>query len=128
MSRPWRGHSVPSYTVFTPMRMKHLSPVFPLRLFPLCGVAGMVSNIILPICPSTPHFPHLFYQSLSSWFSVFLSVSFLVDLTFHPYGTPCLALLETLFLYLLSDPVSKLTFFARCLSLCCSILVVIVLL
>ena len=46
----------------------------------------------------------------------------------HLYGTPCLALLETLCLYLLSDPVSKLTFFARRLSLCCSSLVVIVLL
>ena len=46
----------------------------------------------------------------------------------HPYGTPCLALLGTLCLYLLSDPVSKLTFFARRLSLCCRSLVVIVLL
>ena len=46
----------------------------------------------------------------------------------HPYGTPCLALLETLCHYVLSDPVSKLTFFARRLSLCCSSLVVIVLL
>ena len=40
----------------------------------------------------------------------------------HPYGTPCLALLETLCLYLLSDPVSKLTFFARRLSLVVAVL------
>ena len=37
-------------------------------------------------------------------------------------------LLGTLCLYLLSDPISKLTFFARRLSLCCRSLVVIVLL
>ena len=41
----------------------------------------------------------------------------------HPYGTPCQALLGTLCLYLLSDPVSKLTFFASRLSLCCRSLV-----
>ena len=46
----------------------------------------------------------------------------------HPYGTPCQALLGTLCFYLLSDPVSKLTFFARRLSLCCRSLVFIVLL
>ena len=28
--------------------------------------------------PLTPHFPYLFYTSLSTWFSVFLSISFLV--------------------------------------------------
>ena len=44
----------------------------------------------------------------------------------HPYGTPCQVLLGTLFLYLLSSPVSKLTFFARRLSLYCRSLVLVV--
>ena len=35
----------------------------------------------------------------------------------HPYGTPCQVLLGTLFLFLLSGPVLKLTFFAKRLSL-----------
>ena len=38
------------------------------------------STFSCPVClpHSVPHFPHLFYTSLSTWFSVFLSVSFLV--------------------------------------------------
>ena len=35
----------------------------------------------------------------------------------HPYGTPCQVLLGTLFLFLLSGPVLKLTFFACRLSI-----------
>ena len=55
-----------------------------LRLFPSSGVAEMVSDfsstLSCPIRPPhlTPHFPYLFYKNISIWFSVFLSVCFLV--------------------------------------------------
>ena len=40
----------------------------------------LYSNLSCPICPPplTLHFPYIFYSSLSTWLSVFLSVSFLV--------------------------------------------------
>ena len=62
------------------------------RAFPIILVAGMVLNIILPLCPVlyvgptlplTPYFPNLFYTSLTTYFSIFLSVSFLVGLLVH---------------------------------------------
>ena len=49
------------------------------RAFPSTGVAKMVMNISLSLCPVqyVIHFPHLFYTSISILFSLFLSVSFL---------------------------------------------------
>ena len=63
----------------------HGTPFSSPQAFPSSGVAGMVSNFCLLFCPVqysrpplTPRFLYLFNTSLSTWFSVFLSVSFLV--------------------------------------------------
>ena len=78
-------------------RSSHRSSMFRILLLlllpglsPSSGVAGVVVNIILPLCPVQfvlllQRHTFLFYTSLPTWFSVFLSVSFLalVHLTFH---------------------------------------------
>ena len=65
----------------------YLSFLLLFGLFSSSGVAGMVMNSILQLCPvqyvllgtGTPHFPYTsLLQSLSTWCSVFLSISFLV--------------------------------------------------
>ena len=55
------------------------------RVFPIIcrrqnGYEYHSSTLSCPVRPPplTPHFPYLFYTSLSTWFSVFPSVSFLV--------------------------------------------------
>ena len=59
------------------------SHVLLLGLFPLSGVAGMVFHFVLSCTSSSFNltfsiYRYLFYTSLSTWYSVFLFVSFLV--------------------------------------------------
>ena len=55
-------------------------PAFPIIWGRRKGVEYHSSTLSCPVRPPPlmPHFPYLFYTSLSTWFFVFLSVSFLV--------------------------------------------------
>ena len=67
----------------TLQQVRILSPTSPPpRAFSIIwnGIECHSSTLSCPVRPPplTPHFPYLFYTSLSIWLSVFLSVSFLV--------------------------------------------------